>query len=110
MVMAIAPELVQMDQLAYDEEKVLNKMIAHPDNYQHAEKIVDDKLVVPRMRQRDEVKVGVMGFPERASAEIGKKMIADAVAAASNKFIELESKSDGVYKEVDFTPPPLIFD
>jgi creatinine amidohydrolase/Fe(II)-dependent formamide hydrolase-like protein len=107
--MAVAPELVHMEELALDEEPFLQMQIEHPDNYQHAEKIVDDPMVIPRQRQRDGVKIGVMGFPEKASVEIGRKGVEDIVAFASQKIAELDSKADGIYKEVSFTPLPLIF-
>lgn len=108
--MAVAPELVRMDELALDEEPYRQMQIEHPDNYQHAEKIVDDPMVIPRLTQRPEIKVGVMGYPEKASAEIGRKAVEEIVQFASNKISTLDSQADGVYKEVDFTPEPLIFD
>ena len=109
MVMALRPELVRMQDLALDEQPWLRLQIEHPDNYQHAQKIVDDKFVVPLMKQRPEIKVGVMGYPERASAELGHKMIADVVEFVSQRITVLEAKADGVYKDVAFTPLPLVF-
>jgi len=109
LVMALRPDLVRMEDLELDEEPFLRTQIEHPDNYQHAEKVVDDKFVVPRMRQRPEIRVGVMGYPERASAELGQRIIEDVVGAAAAKIGELDSRADGVYREVGFTPPPLIF-
>ena len=108
--MAIAPELVQMDELALDEEPYLQMQMEHPDNYQHAEKIVDDEMVIPRMSQRPEIKVGVMGTPEKASRQLGEKIVENILIAAVDKINELEAKADGKYKEVAFTPLPLIFD
>ena len=108
MVMALAPELVRMEDLAMDARPLVESMIAHPDNYQHAQKIVDDPFVIPRMTQRPEIKVGVMGFPQKASAARGRKIIAATVDAVSSKIRELEAKADGVYKEVAFTPEPSI--
>ncbi|OHB56265.1 MAG: hypothetical protein A2Y12_12095 [Planctomycetes bacterium GWF2_42_9] len=110
LVMALEPDLVQMDQLETDVDPLLKMQIEHPDNYQHAEKIVDDKLVVPRLSQRPDIKVGVMGYPHKASLEIGKQAVESIVSAAVKKFTELESKADGVYKEIEFKPLPLIFD
>ena len=49
-----------------------------------------------------------MGYPQRASAETGRQCIGDAVANASAKLRQLEAKADGVYKEVEFTPKPLV--
>ena len=110
MVMALTPELVQTDELETDTRELLHPMTEHPDNYQQAEKIVDDKFVIPRMSQKPDIKVGVMGFPERASADLGRKIIKEAVDCASKKIIALESKADGIYKEVVFTPAPILFD
>ena len=110
LVMALRPDLVRMQDLELDKEPWLRKQIEHPDNYQHAQKIVDDPFVVPRMKQHPEIKVGVMGQPERASAALGRKLIADIVQFASKRITAIEAKADGVYKEVAFTPAPLIFD
>lgn len=109
LVMAFEPELVQMDQLETDIEPLLKMQIEHPDNYQHAEKIVDDKLVVPRMSQRPDIKVGVMGYPHTASAEKGKKAAEEIASLAAKKFSELDAKADGDYKEIEFKPLPIIF-
>ncbi len=109
-VMATEPELVRMDEMELDPEPLIKLMMEHPDNYQRAEKIVDDEFVVPRMSQRPDIKVGVMGRPEKASPELGRKLIEAIVKGASEKIMELEAKADGVYKEVAFTPEPMIFD
>ncbi len=109
LVLALRPDRVRMQDLALDEQPWLRLQIEHPDNYQHAQKIVDDKFVMPLMKQRPEIKVGVMGYPDRASAELGEKIIADVVDFVSGRITALESKADGIYKEIPFTPPPLIF-
>jgi creatinine amidohydrolase len=108
LVMALEPELVRMEDLKVDEEPYLSQQIEHPDNYQYAKKIVDDPLVIPKMTQRPEVKIGVMGFPERASVEIGKQAAEDIVKNLVKKIQDLDARADGVYKEVPFTPDPII--
>ena len=108
LVMALAPDLVRMQDLELDPERLLKLQIEHPDNYQRAEKMVDDPFVVPRMSQRPDIRVGVMGRPQKASAALGRKIIKGIVQSASAKIRELESKADGVYREVAFTPEPLI--
>ena len=110
MVLALEPDKVRMDELELDKKELLDFMIAHPDNYQHAEKIVDDEMVIARLSQRKEIKVGVMGHPEKASAELGKKIVDDIVANAVKKITALESKADGIYKEVPFNPEPIVLD
>ncbi|NQU11760.1 creatininase family protein [bacterium] len=108
MVMALAPELVRMQDLALDPEPLLSQQIKHPDNYQQAEKIVDDDFVIPRMTQRPEIKVGAMGWPRRASAALGRRIVKDTVESAAAKIRELEAKADGVYKKIKFVPPPIL--
>ena len=108
MVMALEPDKVRMDELEVDAEPLRSSMIEHPDNYQHAEKIVDDEFVVPRLTQHPEVDVGVMGFPERATKEAGEKIVESIVNAASKKIIDIESRADGIYKEIEFNPDPII--
>ena len=108
MVMAVAPHLVRMEELEPDPPPLLELQIQHPDNYQHAEKIVDDELVIPRMSQRPDIKVGVMGHPEKASPELGREIVEDAVSSIVAKLAELERRADGVYKEIPFTPPPIL--
>ena len=106
--LALAPELVQMDRLTLDEESLAEAMREHPDHYQRAEKPIDDDLVVPRMTQRPDVEVGVMGYPEKASAELGQKIVDEMVANMSERFTRLEAER-GEYREVPWTPEPIIF-
>ena len=108
LVMALAPDLVRMQDLALDPEPLLSMQIEHPDNYQHAEKIVDDPMVVARQSQRSDIKVGVMGHPEKASPELGRRIVEDIVRDAAKKITEIEAKADGVYKEVNWTPDPIL--
>jgi len=110
LVMALEGDLVQMENMELDSEPQLSELIEHPDNYQQAEKIVDDEFVVARMTQRPEIKVGVMGHPERASAELGMRIVNDTVNAAAAKIMELESKADGKYRKVKFTPEPILLE
>ncbi|MDD5679515.1 MAG: creatininase family protein [Kiritimatiellae bacterium] len=108
MVMALAPDWVRMQDLALDPEPWLSMQVEHPDNYQHAEKIVDDAMVVARQGQRPEIKVGVMGHPESASPELGRRIIEDIVRDAAKRIMEIEAKADGVYKEVSWIPEPVM--
>lgn len=110
LVMHLAPNLVRMDQLEQDTEPLLGQMRAHPDNYQQAEKIVDDPFVVARLTQRPDVQVGVMGDARRASAELGREIAEDIVNNLIARIKKIESSADGRYKKVPFTPAPLILD
>ena len=108
MVMALAPELVQMENLRTDAPELLANMIEHPDNYQRALKPADDELVVPLMQQRPEIEVGVMGAPEKASRERGEEMVAHMVGEMCNLFEKIEKERSDEYKQVQWTPEPII--
>jgi creatinine amidohydrolase len=107
-VMALEPGLVRMKDLRLDPAPLLKLQLDHPDNYQRAEKIVDDPLVVPRLTQRPDIRVGVMGEPQKASRKLGQKIVADIVRSAAGRIRRLESKADGVYRPVDFKPEPIV--
>lgn len=108
LVMAIAPELVRTDEMELDPEPLLSEQREHPDRYQRAEKIVDDPFVVPRMTQRPEIEVGVMGAPAEASAELGRRIIDATLESICRKVEKLEAEADGTYRQVAFEPGPLI--
>jgi len=68
------------DEYVLDEPEVVAMMREDQDAYQLRDKRVDHEDVVPRIRQNPRIKVGVMGEPEKASAELGEKMSNEAVA------------------------------
>jgi creatinine amidohydrolase len=74
-----APELVHLDKIAYDSDELVDLMRKNPDAYQDIQKVVDSPHVGPRIRQRSDIMVGVMGYPEEASAELGKKLAQKSV-------------------------------
>jgi creatinine amidohydrolase len=108
LVMHLAPNLVRMSQLELDAEPLQSSMRAHPDNYQQAEKIVDDPFVLARTSQRPEMRVGVMGDPRRASPELGREINDDAVTNLVAHISRIETGADGCYKKVKFTPAPIV--
>ena len=108
LMLALAPELVRLDELELDPPRLLELQIAHPDNYQHAEKIVDDPLVVPRLSQRPDIQVGVMGYPQRASRELGMELVEAMVTEMAAKLTSIRDRAQGGYREIEFTPPPIM--
>ena len=108
LVMHLEGELVRMDELALDAEPLLGQMRDHPDNYQQAEKIVDDPFVVARLSQRPEIQVGVMGDPQRASVELGRQVATDIVNNLGDRIAKIDAGADGQYRKVQFTPPPIV--
>jgi creatinine amidohydrolase len=108
MMLDLAPELVRMDELELDTPELLRLQRDHPDNYQRAEKIVDDPLVVPRLGQRPDIQVGVMGAPGQASREIGHEVNEDIVDDLCARISALEANADGVYRSVPHVPEPVM--
>jgi creatinine amidohydrolase len=107
-VLALAPHLVQLENAQTDEPRLLAEMREHPDNYQYARKPIENDFVVPRMAQRPEVTVGVMGDPSKASAKLGERMIAEAVEGASRLFTNLEKNRSPKYRKAAWTPEPIV--
>ena len=44
------------------------------DWFEILEKMINHKFIIPRTSQRKEIHVGVMGFPERGSRDLGEKI------------------------------------
>lgn len=108
MMLDLAPELVRMEALELDTPELLRLQREHPDNYQRAEKIVDDPLVVPRLSQRPDIQVGVMGAPEQASRELGREINDDIVDDMCARIAGLEARADGLYRSVPHVPEPIM--
>ena len=72
------PELVQED-ICMDEEYISKMMRTDQDWFEKREKVMDHPFIVEMVGQRDEIKVGVMGFPERASKELGERICKEMV-------------------------------
>ncbi|HBN83563.1 MAG TPA: hypothetical protein DDZ89_06925 [Clostridiales bacterium] len=70
-IMYLRPELVKPDQLEMDDDYTSGMIRRDPDYYAKSEKVIDHDLVIPYSFQRKEVRIGVMGFPDQASAEQG---------------------------------------
>jgi len=87
-----SPELVYMDRVQYDSDELSNMMRADPDAYQDIKKLVDSLYVGAKVRQRKEIQVGVMGYPEEATAEIGKKIAKSSVRAIARIIQEIEAQ------------------
>jgi len=68
------PELVRMDEIALDEEKIAGQMRKDPDCYAKEEKSIDNENIISWIHQREEIKVGVMGYPKLASRELGERL------------------------------------
>ena len=86
------PELVQ-DEIVMDDEYTSKMMRTDQDWFEKREKPIDHPFIVETVGQRDEIEVGVMGFPERASRELGEKVCCEIVNNLINYIDMLEENS-----------------
>lgn len=75
LMLAYKPHLVQMDKMKTDSRELVEKMLADPDAYQKKTFLTKEKKDIPNTQQDPAITIGVMGHPEKASAEFGKKIL-----------------------------------
>ena len=71
LMLAYRRNLVQLDQLELDEKELAERMRHDQDAYQICTTLSGKPQEIATTRQRPEIKVGVMGYPEYATAERG---------------------------------------
>jgi creatinine amidohydrolase len=74
------PDEVRWERMTVDEPEFLNLMRTDCDAYEEREQRVDDPMSIPRRFQSPRMKVGVMGWPERAAAATGARISEQCVA------------------------------
>jgi creatinine amidohydrolase/Fe(II)-dependent formamide hydrolase-like protein len=72
------PELVK-DTIVMDDPYISKMMRTDCDWFEVAEKNPDHRFIIPRTCQRKEIKIGVMGFPEKAARELGEEICQEMV-------------------------------
>ena len=87
------PDLVQ-DDVCIDDDYMAKMMRTDPDWYATSEKLIDHPFVVEAVSQRSEIEVGVMGFPELATPELGK-IVADETVEELIKYIDMINEKNG---------------
>ena len=80
LMLAYRNNLVQLDQMELDEPALAERMRHDQDAYQICTTLSGQPQEIATTRQRPEIKVGVMGYPELASAEFGKLAVESAIA------------------------------
>ena len=73
-----APELVR-DEIVMDEEYYARMMRTDQDWFEKRTKPIDSPFIIETVGQRDEIEVGVMGLPERATKELGETICHEIV-------------------------------
>ncbi len=79
LMMAYRPQLVRMDELEMDKPELAKLMRCDQDGYQLKTSLTGLPQEIVTTRQRPEIEVGVMGYPESASAEIGRRDVESAI-------------------------------
>lgn len=89
------PELVK-EKIVMDDEYTSKMMRTDQDWFEKREKAIDHPFIIEKVGQRDEIEVGVMGFPERASKELGEKICNEMVDGLTEyiDLLEKERKED----------------
>jgi creatinine amidohydrolase len=86
-----APELVG-DEITMDDEYTSRMMRSDQDWFEKREKAYDHPYVVAKVGQRDEISVGVMGFPEKAGKEMGEKIANEIIDSLVDYVEELNGR------------------
>lgn len=84
-----APELVKTE-FVMDDDYTSKMMRTDQDWFEKKTKPVDSPFIVETVGQRDEIEVGVMGFPERATKELGRKICDEIIENLCNYVDMLE--------------------
>ncbi len=93
------PDLVKMFEAVVDEEPITAMMRTDPDWYAKKEVNIKSEFTIPRIHQREEIKVGVMGFPEKACREFGEKLSREMENGMIEFFKMIEATASRVYWE-----------
>ncbi len=91
------PEAVRKD-VIMDEESVAERLRDDPDSYQKRTTFTALSQEIMQTSQRADVKVGVMGYPERACAERGAMIEAEFVKNASEALVKAIADADAARK------------
>lgn len=93
-----SPEVVRMKKMVLDEPEIADRLRQDPDSYQLRESFTDNPHEIVQTGQRDDVKIGVMGWPEQASAEIGRQIEEEFVKNGGDALIAAFAAADEARK------------
>ncbi len=87
------PDVVR-DKIVMDEAEVAKRLREDPDSYQLRESLTEDPHEVLTTSQSPDVKIGVMGYPEKARAATGAKIEAEIVSNFTNQMRKLIAEAN----------------
>ena len=93
-----SPEVVRMDKISLDAPEIAERLRQDPDSYQLRESFTDNPHEIVQTGQREDVKLGVMGYPEEASAEIGRRIEEEFVKNAGDALLKAFAEADAARK------------
>lgn len=100
LMMVLGPHLVRRDRMVTDVPWLARLQRRHPDNYQRVEAPLPLPCVIPRIGQRADIRVGVMGYPEKASAAYGARLVRQIVKGAAGLIRRIERSKSRRYRPV----------
>ena len=92
------PEVVRTDKVTLDAPEIAERLRQDPDSYQLRESFTDNPHEIVQTGQREDVKLGVMGYPEEASAEIGRRIEEEFVKNAGDALLKALAEADATRK------------
>jgi creatinine amidohydrolase len=99
------PEVVR-DEVVLDEDEIAEMLRDDPDSYQKRTAFTKLEQEIPHTVQRESVKVGVMGYPNKSCVETGEKItkeILDAIVPVLKDAIETADKCRKNGKRLELT-------
>ncbi len=94
LMLAYRPNLVRMEELEMDETEIAEKMRHDQDAYQICTTLSGEPQEICTTRQRPEIKVGVMGYPEFASPERGVENVEKAIGPMAEMVKKAIARAD----------------
>ena len=92
------PEVVRMDKITLDAPEIAERLRQDPDSYQLRESFTGNPHEIVQTGQREDVKLGVMGYPEEASAEIGRRIEEEFIQNAGDALLKAFAEADAARK------------
>jgi len=92
------PEVVRKEQIRLDAPEIAEGLRQDPDSYQLRESFTELPQEIVRTSQRQEIELGVMGYPEEASAELGRRIEEECLTIGTEKLRRAIADADAARK------------
>ena len=92
------PEVVRLDKFVMDEPDIAEQLRQDPDSYQLRQSFTNLAQEIVQTSQRKDVKIGVMGYPEQACAEIGRQIESECIQFGGDAILKAIADADEARK------------